>query len=1376
MSSYDKIHPFVSTGNNATDLWRKWRSDFLDYLEANNLTGDAVTDKRKIAVFRRVCGEELKNKFDSLELSEDPKLDDVLKKFDESFKKCSNEVFASYMFWSYALKQEEHESFESFYKRVRESAVDCNFQDAKSRHIRDKLIIGIRNHALRERMLRENVLDEKSVVEQCRVSEQSRLHSELMSGVPNRKPPVASLEVLGSKQKQKESNKKCKNCGRIHAPKKCPAFGQKCENCGKLNHWKKVCRSSAVSSKDNNRKKVHELQNTENQQQFFISELSLGELNNEWIINAEFDGNVIMCCKIDTGAQVNVISKHRFDKLRQKPEIRETITILRAFGGSPIDLLGRCNLNVTLNNIKLTLLFEISKVDTKTIIGLEAAKKFGLLMNLNEICSSKLGNESPEAIIEEFADVFQGNGSLQPMKIVLKENAIPNVAFNRKIPLALQEVVKNELNTMEENGIITKVNRPTDWVSNFHIIKKSNGTHRIVLDPRPLNKFIKRPHFYIPSVDELLVKTSECRFFTVLDAKTAFWQQPLEEESSYLTTFTTPFGRFRFLKVPYGLVNAPENFQRIMYEIFKDIDGVEPYFDDIIIGSKSIEEHCIILRKVLEAARKHCLKFNRDKVQLAQPEIKYLGQNLSKDGLSTNPSRVKSIVNYPVPTKAEELNRFLAMYRFNSNFIENLSHHTHSLRLLLKKNSVWSWDENHQKCFDDLKQRLIQSPVLQIFNPSEPITLSVDASGYGLGATLLQKGKPIGFGSATLKEEQKRYAQIEKELLAVAFGLRHFNFYTYGRSVTVETDHKPLVGLKEKPFESISPRLQRLLYKVIQYDYQLKYVPGKELATADALSRAPLSSVHFDPTELKQMNAANSLSICVLATATDKRWEILKEQTAADPQLQSVVSYIVNGWPENKKEVKSAASQFWHCREELHIVEGIVCRGQRLVIPLESQQYILSLLHEAHDGSVACKSKAREFFYWVRMNDDIDNILNNCDICQKYQKANSNEPMLERRLPTRPWEVVGADFFELAGKHYLLIIDYFSKFIELQLMHGTNASSVITASKCIYSRYGIPEELISDRGPPFTSKEMCDFYKDWNIHHNPSTPIYARSNGEVERCVQTIKSALTKAYEDGKDPFIVLLNYRTTSKNGLPSPAELMMGRRLRNKLLVHPEKLEPTYPTASAKLQLRKNQIKQKMYADKSTKRLSDLFVGDRIWFQKKKQSPWTRGVILEANNQHRSYKIKALEGREFIRNRVYIRRDSSKSTFFCGSKHSVEDYYAFQYRSSVEPPKSNSNDENLLVDPVSDDEFISADFNEYENEELDNNPDEITKETTTLNQDTSSKSTSVDFNGFEQEDLDNNPYSETATLDPGAAATSTRSKRTCKQPSYFKDFELNF
>lgn len=679
------------------------------------------------------------------------------------------------------------------------------------------------------------------------------------------------------------------------------------------------------------------------------------------------------------------------------------------------------------------------------------------------------------------------------------------------------------------------------------------------------------------------------------------------------------------------------------------------------------------------------------------------------------------------------------MYRYNSNFIENLSHLTHPLRLLLKKNSVWSWDENHQQCFDDLKRKLTQSPVLQIFNPKQSIVLSVDASGYGLGATLLQNGKPIGFGSASLKEEQKRYAQIEKELLAVVFGLRHFNFYTYGRPVLVETDHKPLVGLKERPFESISPRLQRLLYKVIQYDYQLKYVPGNELVVADALSRAPLSSVIFEPTELKSTEISNSLNISVLATATDKRWEILKQQTATDHQLQCVIDYIVNGWPENKKEVKAVAGQFWHCRQELHIVEGIICRGQRLVIPKESKQYILSILHEAHDGVVACKSKAREFFYWVSMNHDIDTFLNNCDICQKYQKSNSSEPMTERKLPARPWQVVGADFFELAGKHYLLMIDYFSKFIELQIMNGTNAASVITASKCIYSRYGIPEEFISDRGPPFTSKEMCDFYKDWNIFHNPSTPNYARSNGEVERCVQTIKSALTKAFEDGKDPFIVLLNYRTTSKNGLSSPAELMMGRKLRNKLLIHPEKLNPIYPITSTKLQLEKNQKKQKLYADKSTKNLSNLFVGDKIWFQKKKQSTWTKGIILEANNQYRSYKVKNHDGREYVRNRVYIRRDLSDSKSSNDLQTTVEDYYYLISPSNVVPA-----DREVLVDPDAEEEYHSADFIGFGDEDLCN----------------------ADEGGSDDEET------EIVEREPA----TERPIRTCKQPDYLKDFELNF
>lgn len=260
-----------------------------------------------------------------------------------------------------------------------------------------------------------------------------------------------------------------------------------------------------------------------------------------------------------------------------------------------------------------------------------------------------------------------------------------------------------------------------------------------------------------------------------------------------------------------------------------------------------------------------------------------------------------------------------------------------------------------------------------------------------MGATLSQNGKPVAFASLT--QTQQRYAQIEKEMLAVVFGLRHFHFYTYGRKVLIETDHKPLIGLKENPLDSISPRLQRMLIKTLQYDFTLKYIPGKELIPADTLSRSPINNCfefHCGEADLK------TLDVCVLVTASNERWNSLRDDTEHDPVLQEVSVYIINGWPSNISDVKDLAKPFWHYRENLYITEGVICKGQRIVIPKASKQQILKTLHEGHDGIPTTKTKAREYFYWVGMDDDITTYITQCEICQKYRRSNQKEPMMER--------------------------------------------------------------------------------------------------------------------------------------------------------------------------------------------------------------------------------------------------------------------------------------------------------------------------------------------------------------------------------------------
>lgn len=522
--------------------------------------------------------------------------------------------------------------------------------------------------------------------------------------------------------------------------------------------------------------------------------------------------------------------------------------------------------------------------------------------------------------------------------------------------------------------------------------------------------------------------------------------------------------------------------------------------------------------------------------------------------------------------------------------------------------------------------------MLAYFNPSKPVTLSTDASSYGIGTVLMQDGRPVAYASAALNETQQSYAQIEKELLAVIFACTHFHYYIFGRSVEVHTDHKPLIGLKEKPYDKVSSRLQRLLLRLNDYDVTLTYVPGKHLPIADALSRAP------DPTGMIEDNeGVYPIRVCTLATASTPKFLEIRAATAQDETLQAVIHHLNNGWPQHRFQVQPEVRPFYDVRDELYVTDGFLCRGQRLVLPLSCRSDALNRLHDAHRGIVSCKNRAREALYWPSMNRDIENMIKTCEVCQRHQRSNQHEPLADRQLTDRPWQQVGMDFFHLNGITYLLVIDYFSKYVDVQQMKSFHARALIDALKTCFARFGVPEIAICDNGPPFDSVEFRRFLKDWDIVYNPCSPYNPRSNGQAERAVQTIKASLIKSFEDGKDLSEALLDYRSTPINGLKSPAELLMGRKLRTKVPTLSSNLMPQFNCQDTRKVLRQRQTRQHVHGDAKSKHLEPLHLQQDVWYRR--SSSWCPGVITRVGPGARSYTIRSREGRYYRRNRFHIR-----------------------------------------------------------------------------------------------------------------------------------------
>ena len=355
-----------------------------------------------------------------------------------------------------------------------------------------------------------------------------------------------------------------------------------------------------------------------------------------------------------------------------------------------------------------------------------------------------------EIIQIEFPDIFKGLGNIGKYLITIKENAVPVIHQARRVPHSLPDKLKHSLDANLKCGVLQKVDEPTDWVHSLVIVEKKNGTLHLCLDPRDLNKAIKREHYRIPTAQEISSKLAGKKVFSTLDLKDGYWQVELDEQSSMLCTFSTPFGRYRFTRMPFGLASASEVFQKRNEAAFDGIDGVHIMADDIIIAAATVEEHDIILRKVLVRAGDRNVKFNLDKLQLRVNSVKYLGTIVSDEGIKPDPAKVSAIVNMPLPNDKAALRRLLGIVNFLASHIPNLATITALLCALLKKDTHFLWAHEHNTVLEKLKALLSDSPTLQYFDPSVCSVIQADASQYGLGAC----GQPIAYASRRLSDTE----------------------------------------------------------------------------------------------------------------------------------------------------------------------------------------------------------------------------------------------------------------------------------------------------------------------------------------------------------------------------------------------------------------------------------------------------------------------------------------------------------------------------------------------------------------------------------------------------------------------------------------------
>ncbi|XP_061727723.1 uncharacterized protein K02A2.6-like [Cydia pomonella] len=744
-------------------------------------------------------------------------------------------------------------------------------------------------------------------------------------------------------------------------------------------------------------------------------------------------------------------------------------------------------------------------------------------------------------------------------KLTVDESVPPVVRSSRKIPIKLRPRLREELDRLHELGIIEPVDEPTDWVSSIVLVEKPDGKLRLCIDPQNLNKAIKRSHFQLPTLDEVTANLSGAKYFSHLDANKGFYMIVLDDYSSKLCTFATPFGRWKFLRLPFGICSASEVFHNAMVKIFS-MEGVECFIDDLLVYGRTKEEHDSRLEAVLQRALDNGVRFNKEKCVLGVEEVKYLGHVFDSKGMRPDGDRVKAIRDMPPPSCRKDLERFLGMTNYVSRFLPNYAELVEPLRGLLKRDSEFQWYEIHTSAFERVKKCLMEAPTLRYYDPGEAVVVSVDASSRGLGACLLQSGRPVAFAARTLTPAETRWAQIEKELLAILFGCQKFHQFIYGhKSVLVESDHKPLEAIFRKALNDTPVRLQRMLLRLQKYSIEIKYVPGRLMYVADTLSRAPTDDACDEQTGSDIDVHVNALYDSV-NFSSDKLKKI-KEETDKEPGLGNVRQYCLKGWPHTKNILESEAKPYWGIKEELHVIKGIVFRGNRVVIPTSLRKEMLHRIHEGHLGIEKCKYRARDVMWWPGMSAQVEALVAACATCAERRAAQPREPMRSHQVPGKPWEVLATDLFEFRNKHYILVVDYYSKYVEVVSLSDIRSETIIIQLKSIFARHGIPKKLVSDNGRQFTSAVFQSFVEKWEFEHVTSSPYYSRSNGLAERNVQTVKKLMEKAQSDGTDPYLALLNFRNTPVSGESySPAQLLMARRLNTRLPVSEQLLAPKY------------------------------------------------------------------------------------------------------------------------------------------------------------------------------------------------------------------------
>ena len=866
----------------------------------------------------------------------------------------------------------------------------------------------------------------------------------------------------------------------------------------------------------------------------------------------------------------------------------------------------------------------------------------------------------------------------------------------RRQPRVMIPVIEDHIEMMRKNDVIEESTSP--YSSAILLVKKKDGTIRFCIDFRFLNDITVKDKFPIPSIEAIKDYLRGAKFFSTLDFISGYWQIPIRKKDRHKTAFTTHNGHYQFKRMAFGLTNAPPSFQRIMTTILREAIGkfVLVYIDDVIIFSKTEDDHLRHIDETFALIRKSGMKLKLAKCCFFQLSVLYLGHIMSEEGSATDPKKIEVVRNCPRPENKKEVKSVNGFFGYYRKYIRNFAAIAHPLTKLTRNDIEFTWGPEQEAAFQTLKLKLTTAPILAHPDFTEEFIVYTDASGYGVGVVLGQiqwvKGKRrevvIAYGSKHLTESQSHWSTLQKELYAIIYALKIFHTYLYGPKFTVYTDQQALVRLLKKPLGVETAIVTRMVLQTQLYNMEVRYRPGKSNANADFLSRIPIPARQYLPSGVTTAPICLILENLTTEQGKDSYCKTAREKYERQLKKSAVKEEMCRRIQGNKERQRNSNGDTFNPHaynwtlplpaeetdseeEEFTVLNnGLLATSYGKILAPESlREKILFRYHDdplaGHLGTKKTIGRIRCRYYWPGMVKDIKAYVRQCAICEKRKALGASKaPLVPIPPPDKPWQLMAMDIVgpldvtENGNTCILVMGEYSTRYMIAAPMKDQTADSVHNAFReKIILTHGVPEEVLTDQGKNFLSKTMDDFYSQLGVKRKRTTAYRPCCDGLVERFNRTLVDMMASYLSTSTNRWDDYLSHATFAYNTSVhagtgyTPHYLMFGRDarepgdvqppVRNELITDQNLLFAKMwhlAKETARDRLMEAQEIQKRYYDKNVGPAKTYKKGEKVMLKVDEDIPgkfnmrWEGPYTVLEKKSNVNYKLLTPKGKEYV------------------------------------------------------------------------------------------------------------------------------------------------